>query len=70
MMTDHPSRTLATFAASIHFDDIPQHVVERTVNLYVDWLGSTLGGKGARPSRLGPNAFCGRWTQAAVRWWL
>lgn len=48
-MTDHPSRTLATFAASIHFDDIPQHVVERAVNLYVDWLGSTLGGKGARP---------------------
>jgi 2-methylcitrate dehydratase PrpD len=49
MTTDHPSRTLATFAASIHFDDIPQYVVERTVNLYVDWLGSTLGGKGARP---------------------
>ncbi|CAN7344828.1 MmgE/PrpD family protein [Caballeronia sp. LjRoot31] len=48
-MTDHPSRTLATFAASLHFDDIPQHVVERTVNLYVDWLGSALGGKGARP---------------------
>jgi 2-methylcitrate dehydratase PrpD len=48
-MTDHPSRTLATFAAHLHFDDIPQHVVERTVNLYVDWLGSALGGKGARP---------------------
>jgi 2-methylcitrate dehydratase PrpD len=48
-MTDHPSRTLATFAASIRFDDIPQHVVERAVNLYVDWLGSALGGKGARP---------------------
>jgi 2-methylcitrate dehydratase PrpD len=48
-MTDHPSRTLATFAASLHFDDIPQDVVERTVNLYVDWLGSALGGKGARP---------------------
>lgn len=46
---DHPSRTLATFAAQLRFDDIPQHVVERTVNLYVDWLGSTLGGKGARP---------------------
>jgi 2-methylcitrate dehydratase PrpD len=48
-MTDHPSRTLATFAAHLHFDDIPRHVVERTVNLYVDWLGSALGGKGARP---------------------
>jgi 2-methylcitrate dehydratase PrpD len=48
-MTDHPSRTLATFAASLHFDDIAQHVVERAVNLYVDWLWSALGGKGARP---------------------
>lgn len=48
-MTDHPSRTLATFAAELRFDAIPPHVVERMVNLYVDWLGSTLAGKGARP---------------------
>lgn len=48
-MTDHPSRTLATFAAQLHFDSIPHAVVERTVNLYVDWLGSALAGKGARP---------------------
>ena len=48
-MTDHPSRALATFAAQLSFDDIPHQVVERTVNLYVDWLGSALGGKGARP---------------------
>ncbi|MFL9920622.1 MmgE/PrpD family protein [Paraburkholderia fungorum] len=48
-MTDHPSLTLATFAAQLDFDSIPQAVVERTVNLYVDWLGSGLAGKGARP---------------------
>jgi 2-methylcitrate dehydratase PrpD len=48
-MTDHPSLTLATFAAQLDFDSIPQAVVERTVNLYVDWLGSALAGKGARP---------------------
>ncbi len=48
-MTDHPSRTLAAFAATLVFDAIPAPVVERTVNLYVDWLGSALGGKGARP---------------------
>src|ERR1700761_7150189 len=48
-MTDHPSRTLATFAAQLDFDSIPHAVVERTVNLYVDWLGSALAGKGARP---------------------
>jgi 2-methylcitrate dehydratase PrpD len=43
------SATLATFAANLAFDAIPASVVERTVNLYVDWLGSALGGKGARP---------------------
>ncbi|NML35005.1 MmgE/PrpD family protein [Paraburkholderia antibiotica] len=48
-MNDHPSLTLATFAAQLDFDSIPREVVERTVNLYVDWLGSALAGKGARP---------------------
>ncbi|WP_429500742.1 MmgE/PrpD family protein [Paraburkholderia youngii] len=47
-MNDHPSLTLATFAAQLDFDSIPNEVVERTVNLYVDWLGSALAGKGAR----------------------
>jgi 2-methylcitrate dehydratase PrpD len=48
-MQDHPSRVLADFAARLRFADIPPAVVERTVNLYVDWLGSALAGKGARP---------------------
>ena len=48
-MNDHPSLTLATFAAQLDFHSIPHAVVERTVNLYVDWLGSALAGKGARP---------------------
>ncbi|WP_233837014.1 MmgE/PrpD family protein [Paraburkholderia sp. ZP32-5] len=48
-MNDHPSLTLASFAAQLDFDSIPREVVERTVNLYVDWLGSALAGKGARP---------------------
>src|ERR1700761_7600236 len=49
IMNDHPSLTLATFAAQLDFDSIPREVVERTVNLYVDWLGSALAGKGAWP---------------------
>lgn len=48
-MTDHPSRELAAFASRLSFDAIPSAVVARTVNLFVDWLGSALGGKGARP---------------------
>lgn len=41
--------TLASFAATLRFDDIPAAVVERTLDLYADWLGSALAGKGARP---------------------
>ena len=48
-MNHYPEATLATFASELSFEDIPASVVERTVNLYVDWLGSALAGKGARP---------------------
>jgi 2-methylcitrate dehydratase PrpD len=41
--------TLATFAATLRFDDLPAAVVARTEDLFVDWLGSALAGKGARP---------------------
>lgn len=41
--------TLASFAATLRFDDIPAAVVERTLDLYADWVGSVLAGKGARP---------------------
>jgi 2-methylcitrate dehydratase PrpD len=40
---------LATFAATLSFDDAPAPVVRRAEELYVDWIGSTLAGKGARP---------------------
>ncbi|MBP6018616.1 MAG: MmgE/PrpD family protein [Burkholderiaceae bacterium] len=45
----HPSKTLADFCAALQFDDIPTAVVARAEDLYLDWLGSTLAGKGARP---------------------
>jgi 2-methylcitrate dehydratase PrpD len=40
---------LASFAAQLRFDDIPAPVVRRAEDLFVDWLGSALAGKGARP---------------------
>ena len=40
---------LATFAAGLAFDDIPAPVVRKTEDLLVDWFGSALAGKGARP---------------------
>jgi 2-methylcitrate dehydratase PrpD len=48
-MTDHPSKALATFAAGLQFDDIPAPVLRRAEDLFLDWAGSALAGKGARP---------------------
>ncbi len=44
----HPSRTLAQFASSLRFEDLPDAVVRRTEDLFLDWLGSALAGRGAR----------------------
>lgn len=44
-----PSAELAAFAANLRFKDIPAPVVDRAVDLFVDWVGSALAGKGARP---------------------
>jgi 2-methylcitrate dehydratase PrpD len=46
---DHPSQELATFAASLRFDDIPATVIRRAEDLFLDWFGSALAGKTGRP---------------------
>ncbi len=43
------TETLARFAAGLRYEDLPAAVVARTEDLFVDWLGSALAGKGARP---------------------
>ena len=48
-MTNTPSAQLATFAAGLQFDAIPASVVRKTEDLLVDWFGSAIAGKGARP---------------------
>ncbi|WGT64452.1 MmgE/PrpD family protein [Variovorax paradoxus] len=52
-MTDstHPSKVLATFAAELKFADIPAPVLRRTEDLMLDWLGSVLAARTARPVR-------------------
>lgn len=47
-MTSTPGQTLAAFAATLTFQDIPEAVIRRAENLFVDWVGSALAGKGAR----------------------
>lgn len=45
------SRTLADFAAGLQFGSIPPHVLRRTEDLMLDWLGSVLAARTARPIR-------------------
>jgi 2-methylcitrate dehydratase PrpD len=40
---------LAAFAANLRFDDLPASTVTKIEDLFVDWFGSALAGKGARP---------------------
>jgi 2-methylcitrate dehydratase PrpD len=47
-MTD-PTQTLADFAAGLAFGAIPEPVVRRAEDLFLDWFASALAGKGARP---------------------
>ena len=48
-MSEHPSQVLARFAATLRFGEIPSAVVRRAEDLFLDWFGSALAGKGARP---------------------
>ncbi len=47
-MTSHAEQ-LATFAANLRFDHIPEPVVRKTEDLLVDWFGSAVAGHGSRP---------------------
>lgn len=44
-----PSQALSAFLAAIRYEDLPQPVVSRTEDLFLDWFASALAGKGARP---------------------
>jgi len=46
--TESSSQELATFAAQLSATDIPSRVFGKAEDLFVDWVGSTLAGKGAR----------------------
>ncbi len=44
-----PGQELAAFAATLRADAIPGAILDRAEDLMIDWLGSALAGKGARP---------------------
>lgn len=44
-----PTQQLCAFLSLIRYDDLPEPVVARTEELFLDWFASALAGKGARP---------------------
>src|SRR5450759_1115183 len=50
--TTSATRTLCEFLAEVRFEDIPQSVLLRTEELFLDWFASALAGKDARPTRI------------------
>jgi len=47
-----PTRVLSEFLAQVHYGDLPEPVVARTEDLFLDWFASALAGKGSRPVRV------------------
>ena len=47
-----PTRTLCEFLSSLRYEDLPQSVVLRTEELFLDWFGSALAGRRARPVQI------------------
>ena len=43
------TQPLAKFLAELRYDDLPDYVLDRTEDLFLDWLGSALASEGARP---------------------
>jgi 2-methylcitrate dehydratase PrpD len=46
------TRELASFLAGLRYDDLPEEATERTKELFLDWVGSALAGRGSRPVRV------------------
>ena len=47
MPSSYPTRELCEFLARFTLPDVPPHVVERTKDLFLDWIASALAGKDA-----------------------
>ncbi len=46
------TRELASFLARLSYEDLPEAAVERTKELFADWVGSALAGRDERPVRI------------------
>ena len=46
------TRELASFLARLRYEDVPDAAIERTKELFLDWVGSALAGRNERPVRI------------------
>jgi 2-methylcitrate dehydratase PrpD len=46
---EEPTRELCEFLSAIRYEMLPEHVVSRTEDLFLDWFASALAGREARP---------------------
>lgn len=49
LIKERPSEALANFLAGLSFCDLPEEVVSRTEEAFVDWIGCALAGRGSHP---------------------
>ncbi len=47
-----PTRELSEFLAKIRYEDLPEPVIARAEELFLDWFGSTLAGKNSKQIRI------------------
>ncbi len=50
-LTSYPTRQLSEFLASFTLADVPAEAIEKTKELFLDWVGSALAGKDSGPVR-------------------
>ncbi|MDP9485163.1 MAG: MmgE/PrpD family protein [Actinomycetota bacterium] len=46
------TRELASFLSDVRFEDLPREVVDRTEELFLDWIASAVAGRDAKPVRI------------------
>src|SRR5215207_7746833 len=49
--TSQPTQVLASFLASLRYEDLPDEVIARIEEFFLDWVASALAGKDAKPVR-------------------
>ena len=52
IITRSPTEHLCQFLAAVQYKDLPDYLVRRTEDLFLDWFASALAGKSGKPVSL------------------